>query len=146
MARAYIRVGGVNQQIKRVKGMADLRTFKRIRVMVAGVMQTVWQYLTVTASPDSVTGSGASPGSVVVTSAPTSVFVVGGTAPTYSWALIETFGGVSWTINNPTSAVTTFSATLSAYDTATGVAQCTVTDGSTVLTTNTVEISLENSG
>ena len=147
MPRTRAQVGGVQQTIRRVKGMADLRVFKRIRVMVSGVMQTVFQYLTVAASPISVFGSSSSPGPTSTVTAPTSVFVTGGTAPfTYLWTEVEAFGG-TWTITNPTGAVTTFSITLDAGEsgTATFINQVTDADGNVVFT-NTVAASAVNFG
>lgn len=147
MARTRVQVGGVQQTIRRVRGMADLRTFKRIRVMVGGVMQTVFQYLTAVATPDSVSGSTASGTTDPVTTAPTAAVVTGGVAPfTYAWSEVDSLGG-PWTIDNPTASVTTFTATVAAFDSATATFQCQVTDASSnVVTTNTVSATAINYG
>lgn len=133
--------------IRRVKGMADLRTFRRIRVMVGGVMQTVFQYLSAIATPNSVMGSISSPGTNPVTTAPTTAVVTGGTAPfTYAWVEVDSLGG-SWTIDNPTASVTTFTVSVAPFDSATATFQCQVTDAaSNVVTTNDVSATAINFG
>lgn len=130
MARTKIQVGGVQQTIKRVKGMADLRTFKRIRVMTGGVMQTVFQFLTATLLSPTVTGNvSGGVGPEDVSTAYAATIVTGGTGTiTYAWAEVNP-GVTTWTIGSPTTANSFFIAEdVAAGDTVSGQFQCTVTD------------------
>jgi hypothetical protein len=139
MVRLRVQVGGTAQTVKRIKGMADLRTFKRVRVMVSGVMQTVFQFLNAVLSTDSVFGnvSGGS-GSSDVTTSVVSVTVTGGTAPfTYLWQETSNNSSYTWVIGSSATASTSFTAqSLAPLDTAAAGFTCTVTDadGNIVIT------------
>lgn len=140
MAQTRVQAGGVLRTVKRVKGMADLRTFKRIRVMVSGSMVTVFQFFSATTSVPTVEGTDDVAGPVDITTPTVAAVVVGGTAPyTYLWTETGT-PSVSWTINSPTTAVTSFTAAgvgPGYYELNTFI--CTVTDADTnVTTTNSV--------
>lgn len=111
--------------------MADTRTFKRIRVMISGTMQTVFQFFTATISPATgVTGGVVSDGNPVTgTTPPATATAQGGTGPfVYTWTVTST-SGHTWTVLNQGAATTSFSATpLSPNTPATAKIFCTITD------------------
>ena len=104
---------------------------------ISGAALSVSTALGGSASPTSATSTGA--GSSQTTNSVT-VTASGGTTPyTYAWTWQS--GGTSITIDSSSAATTTFSATsLSAPETRTGTARCTITDN--VAATKTVDISV----
>ena len=90
--------------------------------------------------PSNVSGSSAAgnPSGTVTSASATCAFTKGGGTYTYEW----TCNGC--TATDPTSATTTFYATVDAGATAAATAYCTGTDGVTSVNTNTISVSLQN--
>lgn len=110
------------------------------------VWQNIYSSFSISVSPSSVTGSG---GPGIVTSNAATVTVSGGSGSySYQWNKLSN-GGPTITINNPTSASTTFSANLfHGGGNAVGNFDCVVTDTvtSAQLTSNTVSCALDYTG
>ena len=90
--------------------------------------------------PSNVSGSSAAgnPSGTVTSASATCAFTKGGGTYTYQW----TCNGC--TATDPTSATTTFYATVDAGATDSATAYCTGTDGVTSVNTNTISVSLQN--
>lgn len=90
--------------------------------------------------PSNVSGSAAAgnPSGTVTSGSTTCAFTKGGGSYTYNWVC------TGCTANSPTSATTTFSATVNAGTTTDASAYCTGSDGVTSSNTNTIAVTLTN--
>ena len=90
--------------------------------------------------PSNVSGSAAAgnPSGTVTSGSTTCAFTKGGGSYTYNWVC------TGCTANSPTSATTTFSATVNAGSTVDASAYCTGSDGVTSANTNTISVTLTN--
>ena len=90
--------------------------------------------------PSNVSGSAAAgnPSGTVTSGSTTCAFTKGGGSYTYNWVC------TGCTANSPTSATTTFSATVNAGSTVDASAYCTGSDGVTSANTDTISVSLQN--
>lgn len=143
-----IVTNAAQQVITRVVGMGDLRVFKRVRVMTGGVMQTVFQFFSAAVTPNDVVGNyyGASAAPQNITTSTALATPIGGTAPfTYAWQQAGITAD-SWTITNPTSASTKFTAlAITAGSAANAQFVCVMTDATgAVATTSAVNANAYN--
>lgn len=106
---------------------------------VAGAASSISGGFRATADPGSLFKSGTTAGN---TTASTTVTAVNGT-PAYTYAWTWASGGSGITIDSPSAATTTFSATgLSVSETRSGTARCTVTDSAAASVTADVNVSI----
>jgi hypothetical protein len=139
-----IKSGGTNRTITRIRVQSEsLRLIQRIKIMAAGVLRTVYD-ITFSVNPSIASLSGSRLGAGVVnTSSSTTANVTGGVGPfTYAWT--RQSGSVAITATAPSSATTSFTATVAVADSFTAVFICTVTDTATgiINVSGTVSVNL----
>jgi hypothetical protein len=94
-------------EVRNALGVAAVVKIVQVRD-AEGVARTVFEDMTVSASPSSVNGAGSSPTSIPIVTQVAVAEVNGGIGP-HSYAWTRTDGGPgSWTITAPTSAATAF--------------------------------------
>lgn len=146
-----VRVGGVNQTIDR--GLVQIggspRSLTSMLAHIGGTTYTVATFvqpLSLDIDPDAASAfierTDGSPSSQNATTNSVTATPTGGRGPfTYVWTQLS---GDSFTINNPNSATTTFTASLLPDDSKSGVAQCEVTDVFGTISTDTVPVSFDS--
>lgn len=139
-------VGGVEKSAERADiyiGTAKKR-IARIEVYAGGawkVGQTFAPPISLNVTPN-VSGAGSSAGIISVTSAAAFATPVGGTGPyTYAWTKVS---GDTLTVVSPTSAVTSFRASLGPGIGRLAIYRCTVTDSFGLTAFGDVSVSLSN--
>lgn len=116
MPRIRIRdASNVLRTVRRIR-MRDasnvLRTIRRVRIRDASnVLRVVYTAFSAIVTPTIVSGSTDLSTLEDVTTNSATALTSGGTAPyTYAWTLLSSDGFISWTIDSPTTAATTFTA------------------------------------
>lgn len=142
-----IKHEGVLRPVTGIKVMlgGTLRTIKQVKVMESDTLRTVASFatpLSLSISPNPVTGDGFSGVPTVVTSGSATATPAGGLGPySYSWVMLT---GTGFSIGNPTNASTSFSATVNSPGIKNGSARCTCTDLFGTTATADVSITLTN--
>lgn len=138
--------GNVLRQTGAVKKRDAGNTLRTIALIkkrdASNVLRTVFSALSASAAPAAVAGYGNSASAVDITTAPTTATPTGGVAPyTYAWSSAS-----GWTVNSPTSATTSFTATgVIAGSMEQADFTCTVTDAATIAAqTNAVTATAQN--
>jgi len=125
-----------------------LRVLQQLSLKDAsGTLRPIFTGMTAAAAPDTISGTGASPGLVNITTSSTTATPTGGIGPyNFNWSLTPDMG--YWTIDSPTAATTTATAHyVSSGELVSASLSCQVTDsiGSTALT-NDVSATAINTG
>lgn len=133
-ARASVIINGVAKAARRVEAWNG-SAWK--------LVQSFAGPLSLSVSPEEVTGQEFSGAPAYVTSSNATATPSGGQGPyTYSWAMLT---GTGFTINTPTKASTSFSGTVNSPGAKLGTARCTCTDVFGTTATADVSIILQNS-